>query len=680
MAELLNKIPTNLTEYPNSFKRQGAFPLEAYSIFYATETQTALEVAKDYAANNPIAYVGQTIAVVEGSTVTLYIIESTAGDIKAVGSAPVGDESTITVAADGTVSLLGVEGLIWKDSEDNTVTTYQPLLSKDAEGKVKLTWVVPSTTTVEGLATELNSLKQKLVVDENLIASNTSAITELKSQVGTEATEGAAATGLFKDVADVESRVETIENDYLKSADKTELANSINALATTVSVEAAEVDSLSLKVTDIESAYKTADEDLAKRITALEGTTHFTGVGSIADRDAIESPEAGDVYIVNTGDNSGKEYIYNGTEWVELGDVTAENERIEAVEGRVTSLEGSITTLEAALDEKVGADHSHEITDVTGLEEALAGKQATGDYATKAEAQAIADGKDAAILAAKNAADAAQVAVDAVPGLIATAKSEAISEAETKAKELDEALKTELSADITKNATDITSLTSTVESNKTAATQQVSEAKAELTNSISLVDEKVTKNTTDIASIAALVGQEAGDTEAAGLFADIEALQIGLATKVDNSVATQNNGIRFINQDEISKLSKLALEGDSVVVSGTINADNVQGIENKIIDVVTGSGAIDDTLNKLEIQAGAQANKIETVKVNGQALTVVDKAVDISLTTLGIISSDAVNKVTHTSDGTLEVTSLNVNKLVQTEGEELILWGGDANT
>jgi hypothetical protein len=49
MANLLNKIPTNLTEYPNSFKRQGAFPLEAYSVFYATNTddgeKTALQNA-----------------------------------------------------------------------------------------------------------------------------------------------------------------------------------------------------------------------------------------------------------------------------------------------------------------------------------------------------------------------------------------------------------------------------------------------------------------------------------------------------------------------------------------------------------------------------------------------------------------------------------------------------------
>ncbi len=42
----------NITEYPNSFKRQGAFPLERYSIF------NTLTEAEAYAKSNPIAYVG----------------------------------------------------------------------------------------------------------------------------------------------------------------------------------------------------------------------------------------------------------------------------------------------------------------------------------------------------------------------------------------------------------------------------------------------------------------------------------------------------------------------------------------------------------------------------------------------------------------------------------------------
>lgn len=47
----------NITEYPNSFKRQGAFPLERYSLF------NSLEDAKAYVASNPIAYIGQMVTV-----------------------------------------------------------------------------------------------------------------------------------------------------------------------------------------------------------------------------------------------------------------------------------------------------------------------------------------------------------------------------------------------------------------------------------------------------------------------------------------------------------------------------------------------------------------------------------------------------------------------------------------
>ena len=99
MAEFLKKIPTNLTEYPNSFKRQGAFPLEAYSVFYTKQE------ADTYAASDPLAYVGQTIAVALDDAVTLYIIDQNS-QLKEVGSLPVGDGQSITVE-DGKIQLVG---------------------------------------------------------------------------------------------------------------------------------------------------------------------------------------------------------------------------------------------------------------------------------------------------------------------------------------------------------------------------------------------------------------------------------------------------------------------------------------------------------------------------------------------------------------------------------------------
>ena len=80
-------------------------------------------------------------------------------------------------------------------------------------------------------------------------------------------------------------------------------------------------------------------------------------------------------------------------------------------------------------------------------------------------------------------------------------------------------------------------------------------------------------------------------------------------------------------------------------------------------------------------------NKIESIKFNGVLLEIgEDKSVDIihniniaNDEELGVVkSSSAENKVAVAEDGTMSVNSLNVNKLVQTDGEELIINCGAA--
>ena len=65
----------NISEYPNTFVRQGAFPLERFSVF---ET---LESAENYAKNDPRAYIGQQLVVVESETSTpsSFVISGTGG-------------------------------------------------------------------------------------------------------------------------------------------------------------------------------------------------------------------------------------------------------------------------------------------------------------------------------------------------------------------------------------------------------------------------------------------------------------------------------------------------------------------------------------------------------------------------------------------------------------------------
>ena len=110
------------------------------------------------------------------------------------------------------------------------------------------------------------------------------------------------------------------------------------------------------------------------------------------------------------------------------------------------------------------------------------------------------------------------------------------------------------------------------------------------------------------------------------------------------------------------------------------------------VDAVEGKGLstndlTDELLEKLN---ASQANVLEIVKVNGVALEIADdKSVDIVIPetpiataeVAGIVkSAEGENKVSVAEDGSMEVNSVNINKLVQTEGDVLIMNGGSASS
>lgn len=224
--------------FPLNFRRGNPNPLDNSSVW------ATLEAAKNYAATDPVAYVGQILTVVDhvNNIATVYAIQDEAGNLKKVGTSPIGDESTITVAGDGTVSLYGVSGLELTRTDDGgqvTKITYQPLL---VDGK--LTWVEPSSTTVEGLATEIQSLKTRV---DTVESSNNTAIEGINSKIGT-VTEGKTVVEMINDAKTeatyddtaLSGRVATIEGDYLKAADKTAIENKMATDIATAKTEAIE--------------------------------------------------------------------------------------------------------------------------------------------------------------------------------------------------------------------------------------------------------------------------------------------------------------------------------------------------------------------------------------------------------------------------------------------------------
>lgn len=263
--------------FPLNFRRGNPNPLDNSSVW------ASLEAAKNYAATDPVAYVGQILTVVDhvNNVATVYAIQDEAGNLKKVGTSPVGDESTITVAGDGTVSLYGVSGLELTRTDDGgqvTKITYQPLL---VDGK--LTWVEPSSTTVEGLATEIQSLKTRV---DTVESSNNTAIEGINSKIGT-VTEGKTVVEMINDAKTeatyddtaLSGRVTTIEDDYLKAADKTAIENKMAtdiAAAKTEAIETvlgesvpADFDTLKEIAAWIQSD-TTASAELVTRVTNIE--------------------------------------------------------------------------------------------------------------------------------------------------------------------------------------------------------------------------------------------------------------------------------------------------------------------------------------------------------------------------------------------------------------------------
>lgn len=80
-------------------------------------------------------------------------------------------------------------------------------------------------------------------------------------------------------------------------------------------------------------------------------------------------------------------------------------------------------------------------------------------------------------------------------------------------------------------------------------------------------------------------------------------------------------------------------------------------------------------------EAGAQVNKIESIKVGTEALPISSKSVALPIATaasLGLVKVDNTS-IEVDAEGTIGVKALNVNKLFIAEGDTLILNGGDSS-
>lgn len=180
-------------------------------------------------------------------------------------------------------------------------------------------------------------------------------------------------------VTQAEKDIDAIESDYLKSTDKTELEGKITTAQEAADAAQDYAEGVAGDLASAVEALEGADDGQIERISALEetivglsGAMHFEGVKDEVPTD-VTGYEQGDVIIVGN-----KEYVLNGTTFVEFGDATVNAEAITALTGRVGTLETDMGTAKTDIDNvEAAVETKAEKTYVDEADEALSGRITT---------------------------------------------------------------------------------------------------------------------------------------------------------------------------------------------------------------------------------------------------------------------------------------------------------------
>ena len=212
---------------------------------------------------------------------------------------------------------------------------------------------------------------------------------------------------------------------------------------------------------------------------------------------------------------------------------------------------------------------------------------------------------------------------------------------------------------------DLATLTTTVQGHTAdlATLTQTVAGKADA-SAVTELTTKVTKNTNDLAALTATVD--------------------GKVDKVTSEVDGKQVAWTLLSPTNKTKLDNLVLNEDGTVgISGSVAAEKVTGLADWVTgqrDSTPGLLSVADEAKLDGIAEGAQVNVIEAIKLAGQTenLAIIDKVVELPFATgevAGIVKTSA--EIGLDSNNALEVKSLNVNKLVQTE-DVLLNCGGAA--
>ena len=298
---------------------------------------------------------------------------------------------------------------------------------------------------------KVTTLEGKMTAVEGKAAANEAAITTLNGLVGdktvaAQITEKINALDLANtyEAKGEAAKVQTALNEYKTSNNAAVQQNATDIAGEIARAKAAE-EANANAITAIKNgegidSFKAVEEALAGKEAAGEAAKAEAAAKAYADglagnydaKGAAATAESNaKAYAKEYADGLAKNYDASGSA------ATAEQNAKDYTDAEIAEWVGDKKVSEQIADldlantyapkvhKHVKADitdfaHNHEISEVNGLQDALDGKQAVGDYATKAEAQGYANAKDADIAAAKKAGDDAQADVNALETYVGT--------------------------------------------------------------------------------------------------------------------------------------------------------------------------------------------------------------------------------------------------------------------
>lgn len=512
------------------------------------------------------------------------------------------------------------------------------------------------------LSNSISSTKSDLIGEETDDAVTKDTIWAAKN------TANAVKTTLLGDAADV-AGTETIRG-ALASAKAAQDTADANTAAIGDDATASTVKGRIKALETTSTTYGTRITNNENAISALNGKIsgvfHFKGAATkngnnlYKDSNLITNPEVGDVYTVGDA-----EYAWTGTEWIELGITTdlSNYYNKSEVDGKLNGFSGAFHFKGVATRfDNVGQPIVDNVgegdvwLDNSGAQWAWNGSKWVklgfltdlSAYSTTSQVQQMIDGALSGMYSFKGETDSLDKVVGPNRGDVYIVPQENGS-------------KKQFAWDGSKWV----EISTNVDLSAYARTDDVNTA--------------INTAKNDVVKIAALDATTKANTAQAAAEKAVNDLK-GTATKTVGAIQEELEALdETVNNATTGTAARLTKVEKSLADEGTIGKRIValEGAKHthdnkEVLDGITAE--------KVSAWDAAQVNVIEKVQVNGTDLAISDKTVNIPLATAQraglIISSDAKDSISISSTGVGVVNSLNVNKLYQDTGDELVLDGG----